>query len=227
MAFDLGASTTRSSGRERSTSVRSASIIGRPAHRQARCSYGSSVRAAHEESVELGLELLHTAARQLPQLVRALRALGEAEAVPEGERGVVDRCFTASDPAEARPLRAAERVARPEPADAAQAGEPAWVAVLAQELLDYDTLRGDTDARRRAAHAARLGDLSLKVNDPSGAAMYFLRAADNGDVNLLARAADAQLRAGDANAALGTAAKVLEKDPANALAQSVLKRAKN
>lgn len=96
--------------------------------------------------------------------------------------------------------------------------------VARQALLDYDTLRGDTDARRRAAHAVRVGELSLKVNDPAGAAVYFLRAAD-GDPNLLARAADAQLRAGDTNGALGTAAKVLEKDPTNALAQTVMRRA--
>ena len=96
--------------------------------------------------------------------------------------------------------------------------------VARQALLDYDTLRGDTDARRRTAHTVRLGELSLKVNDPAGAAVYFLRAADNGDPALLAKAADAQFRAGDTHAALGTAAKVLEKEPQNALAQSILRR---
>ncbi len=134
-----------------------ACIIGPCGSSTSACPYGSPVRAAHEESVELGLELLHAATRQLPQLVRALRALGEAEAVPEGERGVVDRCFTASDPAEARPLRAAGRVARPEPTDAAQAGEPAWIAVLAQEIGDgrvvqeVERLEG-TAGEERVAH---------------------------------------------------------------------------
>jgi tetratricopeptide (TPR) repeat protein len=93
-------------------------------------------------------------------------------------------------------------------------------------LLDYEVLRGDeSDARRRSAFASRLGDLSLKVNEPVAAATYFLRAAtDATDPNLLARAADAQLRAGDKDNALVTVNKVLEKDPANALALSVRRR---
>ena len=81
-------------------------------------------------------------------------------------------------------------------------------------------------ARRRGRRAppqratpSRLGDLSLKLNEPAAAATYFLRAADGADAALLARAADAQLRAGDNDAARATAAKALEKDPNNALAR--------
>ena len=70
----------------------------------------------------------------------------------------------------------------------------------------------------------RLGDLSLKLNEPAVAAAYFLRAAE-GDPALLARAADAQLRAGDHDAALATVTRALEKDPRNPLAQSVYRRA--
>jgi tetratricopeptide (TPR) repeat protein len=93
-------------------------------------------------------------------------------------------------------------------------------------LLDYEVLRGDeADPRRRSAHATRLGDLSLKVNDPAAAAIYFLRAAGDADPVLLARAADAQLRAGDREAALATATKALEKDPKNALALTIERRA--
>ena len=94
--------------------------------------------------------------------------------------------------------------------------------IARRALLDYEVLRGDeSDARRRTAHATRLGDLSLRLNDPAGAAGYFLRAADGLDANLLARAADAQLRAGDREAALATATKALERDPQNALALTV------
>jgi tetratricopeptide (TPR) repeat protein len=94
-----------------------------------------------------------------------------------------------------------------------------------QALLDYEVLRGDeTDARRRLAHVTRLGDLSLKMNDPAAAATYFLRAADGADPVLLARAADAQLRAGDKDAARATVTKALEKDPKNPLALTVLRR---
>jgi tetratricopeptide (TPR) repeat protein len=98
--------------------------------------------------------------------------------------------------------------------------------VARRALLDYEVLRGeDTDARRRTAYATRLADLSLRLNDPAAAATYFLRAADGGDANLLARAAEAQLRAGDKEAALATATKALEKDPANALALTIERRA--
>ncbi len=99
-------------------------------------------------------------------------------------------------------------------------------AVARQALLDYEALRGDeADARRRSAYAVRLGDLSLQLNDPAAAATYFLRAAEGADAPLLARAADAQLRAGDKDAALATATKALEKDPKNALARTVERRA--
>lgn len=108
----------------------------------------------------------------------------------------------------------------------AEAGERlAHYAVARQALLDYDILRGETDARRRLAQSVRLGDLSLKLNEPAIAAVYFLRAADNSDPALLARAADAQLRAGDKDAARATVAKALEKDPLNALALTVQRRA--
>jgi tetratricopeptide (TPR) repeat protein len=95
-------------------------------------------------------------------------------------------------------------------------------------LLDYEALRGDEpDARRRTAYAARLAELSLRLNEPAVAATYFLKAAgaNGADAGLLARAADAQLRAGDKGTARATSARALEKDPTNALALSVLRRA--
>ena len=99
--------------------------------------------------------------------------------------------------------------------------------VARRALLDYEVLRGDeVDARRRSALTTRLGDLALKMNEPAAAATYFLRAADGTDANLLARAADAQLRAGDKDAARATAAKALEKDPKNALAITISRRAR-
>jgi tetratricopeptide (TPR) repeat protein len=98
-------------------------------------------------------------------------------------------------------------------------------AVARQALLDYETLRGDEpDERKQVAYATRLGDLSIKMNDPSAAATYFLRAAQGTDPALLARAADAQLRADNVDAAWETASRVLEKDPMNAIALSVQRR---
>ena len=98
-------------------------------------------------------------------------------------------------------------------------------AVARRALLDYEILRGDeADARRRSGHAVRLGDLSLRLNEPAAAAAYFLRAAGDTDAALLARAADAQLRAGDRDAARATVIKALENDPKNALALTVQRR---
>ena len=97
--------------------------------------------------------------------------------------------------------------------------------IARRALLDYEILRGDeSDARRRSSHAVRLADLSLRLNDFAGAATYFLRAAGDSDGALLARAADAQLTAGDRDAARATAIKALEKDPANPLARTVQRR---
>jgi tetratricopeptide (TPR) repeat protein len=96
--------------------------------------------------------------------------------------------------------------------------------VARQALLDYDALVGDADARGRTAHSTRLGELSLRVNEPGVAAAYFLRAANGTDASLLARAADAQLRAGDKAAARSTIAKALELDPQNVLAGNVWRR---
>lgn len=94
-------------------------------------------------------------------------------------------------------------------------------------LLDYVALRGDdTDARRRASQAARIADLSLRLNQPAVAATYFLRASDASpsDASLLARAADAQFRAGDPDTARGTITNALAKDPTNPVALSVARR---
>jgi tetratricopeptide (TPR) repeat protein len=102
------------------------------------------------------------------------------------------------------------------------------VEAARQALLDYAALRGDEpEARKRSAEAARLGDLSLRCNDPAVAATYFLKASEDApaDAGLVARAADAQLRAGDRDTARGTVARALEKDPSNALALAVLRRA--
>ena len=91
--------------------------------------------------------------------------------------------------------------------------------VARRALLDYTALRGDgIDARRRALEAARLGDLSMHLNQPAVAATYFMRAADASpsDAALLARAADAQFRAGDVDTARATITTALAKDPVNA-----------
>ena len=99
--------------------------------------------------------------------------------------------------------------------------------IARRALLDYAALRGDgIDDRHRALQDARLGDLSLRLNQPGAAATYFLRAADASpsDAALLARAADAQFRAGDADTARATITNALAKDPANPVALSIARR---
>ena len=98
-------------------------------------------------------------------------------------------------------------------------------AVARQALIDYEALREDgPDERRRVAAAMRLAELSVKMNDMPAAATYYLRASGGTDAGLLARAAEAQFRAGLADAARATVAKVLEQDPANPLARSIQRR---
>ena len=62
------------------------------------------------------------------------------------------------------------------------------------------------------------------MNEPAVAATYFLHAAEDTDAALLVRAADAQLRAGDKDAARATVDKALERDTKNALGLSVLRQ---
>ena len=83
-------------------------------------------------------------------------------------------------------------------------------------LIDYTGLvPGGPD---RGGRAFRIGALSLKVNDPLSAAQWMARASALApdDVRVLAALADAQLRAGDVDAARATIARGLERDPANA-----------
>ena len=69
------------------------------------------------------------------------------------------------------------------------------------------------------SRAARIGRLSLRLDEPSAAVAWFHRvsAARPGDVGLLASLAEAQLRAGDRTAAQRTIASGLERDPTNAV----------
>jgi Flp pilus assembly protein TadD len=96
-----------------------------------------------------------------------------------------------------------------------------------QALVDYQTLHGDEpDARRRLSLAMRLGDLSLKLNEPIAAVAYFQRAAGEAaaDLSVLSRLAEAQWRAGDREAARATITRALEKDPIDPQALALQRR---
>jgi tetratricopeptide (TPR) repeat protein len=81
-----------------------------------------------------------------------------------------------------------------------------------QALADYVTLA--PAEVETGALAARIGTLSLRLNDAPAAVRWFTRAAaGSGDVRLLASLAAAQLRSGDVDAARATLARALERDP--------------
>jgi tetratricopeptide (TPR) repeat protein len=164
------------------------------------------------------------------------KALGALENAVRSDPGSESRTLLGRARLLAKDTQAAERVleeaAQKRPVDplafsylADAAERLGHHAVARQALVDYAAVAGqDADERRRTAHALRLADLSLKMNDMAGAAAYLLRASGGTDPALLARAAEAQFRAGDRGAARETAAKALERDPGNALARAVRRR---
>jgi tetratricopeptide (TPR) repeat protein len=105
-----------------------------------------------------------------------------------------------------------------------------------QAFMDYASVaerQGHPDEARRAliafgslasddpgfaARASRIAALSMKLNDPASAIEWLQKAIARGsdDVRLLAPLAEAQIKAGDRDAAQQTIARGLEKDPKNA-----------
>jgi tetratricopeptide (TPR) repeat protein len=100
-------------------------------------------------------------------------------------------------------------------------------AVARQALLDYRALAGEErDGRRRAAIAARIADLSLRLNEPVAAVSWYQRAVESAPPPpaLLVRFADAQLRAGQVAAARSTLDRVLQQDSTHAGALALRRR---
>jgi tetratricopeptide (TPR) repeat protein len=99
--------------------------------------------------------------------------------------------------------------------------------IARQALLDYRTLTGEErDGRRAASMAARIGTLSLRVQDPKSAVTWYQRAVEAGgaDAALLAQLAGAQAEAGDLDAARLSVGKALERDAANAAALALARQ---
>jgi tetratricopeptide (TPR) repeat protein len=86
--------------------------------------------------------------------------------------------------------------------------------VARQALVDYGALVvRESDV---AARAARIGRLSLRVNEPATAVVWLRRAAAQGnDLRILASLADAQLRSGDRDGAQATISQALAREPDN------------
>ena len=93
-----------------------------------------------------------------------------------------------------------------------------------QALGQYGALMpGDVDLVPRAM---RIAALSLQLNDVATAVEWLKRAAaaSPNDVRVLAALADAQVKAGDRDAAKATIARGLESDPANAALLALARR---
>jgi tetratricopeptide (TPR) repeat protein len=80
-------------------------------------------------------------------------------------------------------------------------------------LIEYNGLASDDGGF--VSRATRIAALSLRVNDPATAVDWLKQAGfrNPNDLRLIAALADAQLRAGNRDAALETIARGLEKDP--------------
>jgi tetratricopeptide (TPR) repeat protein len=92
-----------------------------------------------------------------------------------------------------------------------------------QALADYVALAPDSET---AALAARIGTLSLRLNDAPAAVRWFTRAAGSGDVRMLASLTDAQLRSGDLDGARATLARAIAKDPTHPQLLALSRRAR-
>jgi Flp pilus assembly protein TadD len=93
-----------------------------------------------------------------------------------------------------------------------------------QALVRYSILVDDD--RDDAVRAARIADLSMQLNDTTAAVAWYQRSDASGtsDASLLARMADAQSRAGQADNARATIQRAIEKDPNHPLVRSVARR---
>jgi len=92
-------------------------------------------------------------------------------------------------------------------------------------LADHLAVDVELDEHRIAAEDTRLATLSLRLNDFASAARYFLASADAvEDATTLTRAAEAQWRAGAADAARATLQRALDRDPHSAVAIALKQR---
>jgi tetratricopeptide (TPR) repeat protein len=95
-----------------------------------------------------------------------------------------------------------------------------------QALIQYDGLTAnDADF---ATRAARVASLSLRLNDPQTAVRWLTQAVsgNSNDVRLMTSLADAQIRAGQKEAAAATIARAQERDPKNPVLASLARRAR-
>jgi tetratricopeptide (TPR) repeat protein len=101
--------------------------------------------------------------------------------------------------------------------------------IARQALLDYLAVQPDEpDARRKAVLAMRIADLSSRVDDFPTAVTWYERAAPAfaSDSAFAIRFATARWHTGQVDAARAMLERVIERDPENAAARSLLRRVK-
>jgi tetratricopeptide (TPR) repeat protein len=106
-------------------------------------------------------------------------------------------------------------------ADAAE--QLGHLAEARSALINYEVLAGpDSSAARRAQRAARIADLSTRLDDHAAAADWLARAAAVAPTaRLFGELAQAQLAAGDWNAAKTSVVRGLEIEPANQILRAL------
>ena len=176
--------------------------------------------------------------RDRVSLSKAIRALNSAVALDESSEALVlaGRAHLLAQNTETAE-RLLQQATRKMPADPlafyylAEAAERRGHRDVARRaLLDYRALDGDGDsagARRSAALAVRIADLSMRLGDAAAAATWYARGIGNpADVAVLVRFAVAQASAGHVEAARATLGRVLDQQPNNRLARAALRRLK-
>lgn len=171
----------------------------------------------------------------LSKAIEALQTTMAAGAPTSEAQTLLGRAFRLSGDLEAaeRILRQASTTMPVDPsvfshlADVAQRRghiDVARDALVSEHALTVDRM----DTAARVAHEGRIGDLSIRLNEPAVAARWFRRAYNTtpADVVLLARLADAELRLGDTQAARATIARGLEKEPTNPTLLTLQRRAR-
>lgn len=98
------------------------------------------------------------------------------------------------------------------------------LAAARTALVAYGSLVGIDEGF--IMRATKIGELSLRLDDPAAAAAWFLRALDAAptDLRLLASLVDAQIKAGDPESARVMIARGLEKDPDDPLLVALSRR---
>jgi len=172
----------------------------------------------------------HDDTEALNKALETLEPLAAANAAPSETLGLYARALLLKgevDEAEATYSRAAQTV----PTDPDVLNE---FAALAQQRGHFDEARGALtkylvivdDDHDFSLHAAKIGDLSMALNEPASAVSWYEQAEVSGpsDASLLARLADAQLKSGRQESAVVTIARATAKDPDSPLVRSVALR---